>query len=133
MIAHLVTGNPLKLIVKLKGEIEITLPSVAGIYIRQNASRDFSHWLQENKWRQDRRCGKDYPLPDGKPAQCNPEGPLGPKQAGPCCSEYGYCGGSSAHCECANCIDYRTVGRTFKNVICAIISVRLYNFKNGGS
>ena len=60
------------------------------------------------KWRQDRRCGKDYPLPDGKPAQCNPEGPLGPKQAGPCCSKYGYCGGSPIHCECAKCIDYRT-------------------------
>ena len=70
------------------------------------------------KWRQDRRCGKDYPLPDGKPAQCNPDGPLGPKQAGPCCSEYGYCGGSPAHCDCANCIDYRT-----GNVSCNTIKV----------
>ena len=68
------------------------------------------------KWRQDRRCGKDYPLPDGKPAQCNPDGPLGPKQAGPCCSEYGYCGGSPIHCECAKCIDYRK-RKIFQNVI----------------
>ena len=81
------------------------------------------------KWRQDRRCGKDYPLPNGTPAQCNPDGPLGPNQAGPCCSASGYCGGSPAHCECdnwpighskrngAHCIDFRK-GRTFENVIC---------------
>ena len=68
------------------------------------------------KWRKDRRCGKDYPLPDGKPAHCNPDGPLGPKQAGPCCSEYGYCGGSPIHCECAKCIDYRK-RKIFQNVI----------------
>ena len=28
-------------------------------------------------------------LPDGTPAQCNPDGPLGHKQAGPCCSKNG--------------------------------------------
>ena len=75
------------------------------------------HITEIKKWRQDRRCGTDYLLPDGTPAQCNPAGPLGPQQAGPCCSEYGYCGSSPGHCECANCMDYRT-GKTFQNVKC---------------
>ena len=66
--------------------------------------------ITEIKWRQDRRCGADHLLTDGTPAQCNPAGPLGPQQAGPCCSEYGYCGGSPTHCECAKCIDYRGTG-----------------------
>ena len=70
------------------------------------------------EWRQDRCCGKKHLLPDGTPAQCNPDGPLGHKQAGPCCSEYGYCGGSPAHCECANCIDYNK-SKTFQTALCA--------------
>ena len=70
----------------------------------------------EIKWRQDRRCGTDYLSLDGTPAQCNPTGPLGPQQAGPCCSEYGYCGGSPAHCKCFKCIDYRTGDRSCNTI-----------------
>ena len=58
-------------------------------------------------------------LPDGTPAQCNPEGALGPKGKfipGPCCSPFGYCGSSPDHCECgANCIDYRK-SESFQNL-----------------
>ncbi len=84
----------------------MTFPSMAGIYIRQIVKHGVSHWLQEIKWRKDKRCGSNFLLPDGTPAQCNPAGPLGRKNAGPCCSEYGYCGGTQAHCKCAKCIDY---------------------------
>ena len=45
---YLITDNPLKLNVTLNGELKITLPSVAGIYIRQsNGEHDFLHWLQD--------------------------------------------------------------------------------------
>jgi len=51
------------------------------------------------KWREDDRCGPDYPLPDGTPAQCNPDG-------NPCCSDFGWCGNSAEYCDCKDCIDY---------------------------
>ena len=79
--------------------------------------RRYLYHITEIKWREDRRCAtnieiyrneSDYLLPDGTLAQCNPDGPRDPQQAGPCCSEHGYCGGSPAHCDCTNCIDYRT-------------------------
>ena len=80
--------------------------------------------ITEIKWRPDKRCGKKYLLPDGKPAQCNPAEPLGAF----CCSHYGYCGGNSAHCECTNCIDYR-IGKTFQNVIkTGLLKVRKFLF-----
>ena len=48
-MSNLISGtNPLKLIVTLKGELKIALPSVAGIYIHQsNVAHYFSHWLQD--------------------------------------------------------------------------------------
>ena len=51
--------------------------------------------------RTDERCGSEYPLSDGSPAQCDPYGNLF------CCSEYGFCGFTSEHCDCSECIDYR--------------------------
>eukprot|EP00931_Biecheleriopsis_adriatica_P067644 TRINITY_DN41754_c0_g1_i1.p1 TRINITY_DN41754_c0_g1~~TRINITY_DN41754_c0_g1_i1.p1 ORF type:complete len:916 (+),score=147.29 TRINITY_DN41754_c0_g1_i1:65-2812(+) len=54
------------------------------------------------RWRTDSKCGKNTaPLPDGKPAECNPEGDM------PCCSHLGWCGNSPAHCGCKGCVDYR--------------------------
>merc|ERR1712168_310209 len=39
------------------------------------------------KWRDDRRCGPEFPLPDGSgPTQCNPN------SANYCCSIHGWCG-----------------------------------------
>ena len=55
------------------------------------------------KWRYDGRCGSEYPLPDGSPSECDPDG------ENPCCSHwsYGYCGDGPAHCSCDGCIDYK--------------------------
>ena len=55
------------------------------------------------KWRDDRRCGYGYPLPNGSPAECDPLGWT------PCCShyEYGWCGRTANHCFCQYCVDYR--------------------------
>ena len=33
------------------------------------------------KWRYDGRCGENYPLPDGTPGQCDPDG------ENPCCND----------------------------------------------
>ena len=38
------------------------------------------------KVRKDRRCGPEFPLPDGSPSQCDPD------SANFCCSKWGYCG-----------------------------------------
>lgn len=58
----------------------------------------------QNRWRDDKRCGKAYPLQNGEPAQCNPNSNK------PCCSPSGWCGISSAHCRCKTCTDYRNQG-----------------------
>ncbi|XP_077993991.1 macrophage mannose receptor 1-like [Glandiceps talaboti] len=51
-------------------------------------------------WRDDGRCGVDYPLDDGEtPAECHPD-------SYPCCSRYGWCGITDAHCLCPTCIDF---------------------------
>ena len=55
-------------------------------------------------WREDGRCGEQFPLPNGQPGQCDPEGD-GPKK-GPCCSSKGFCGNTVKHCECSSCTDY---------------------------
>ena len=52
------------------------------------------------RYRQDSRCGSDYPLPDGAPAECRVQGA--------CCSKWGYCGITTAHCDCDGCIRYTT-------------------------
>jgi len=62
-------------------------------------------WV-EGKWRADRRCGPDYPLPDGseKPGECDPNSDFF------CCSKWGYCGGKTefaAHCSCPECVNYK--------------------------
>lgn len=57
-------------------------------------------------WRLDARCGTSssgevFDAPDGtKPALCNPTSDK------PCCSKYGYCGGTPDFCSCKGCVDY---------------------------
>ncbi|XP_077981186.1 uncharacterized protein LOC144436307 [Glandiceps talaboti] len=58
------------------------------------------------KWRDDLRCGPNYPLSDGSPAQCDPDALY------PCCSPYDWCGNTAAHCDCDGCIDYRVPVQT---------------------
>merc|ERR1711868_310696 len=55
----------------------------------------------EVTWRPDLRCGKKFPLPNGKPAQCNPNGRYY------CCSPHNWCGKTSAHCSCKGCVNYK--------------------------
>ena len=52
-------------------------------------------------WREDLRCGPNYPLQDGRPAQCDPNAVY------PCCSPAGWCGNTDAHCKCSGCNDFR--------------------------
>ena len=54
--------------------------------------------------RSDGQCGPELPLEDGSPSQCDPD------SADFCCSAYGYCGGSDAHCSCDTCINYKPSG-----------------------
>ena len=48
-------------------------------------------------------CGSNYPLPDGTPAQCDPDGDI------PCCSDDGSCSLDKSDCFCTDCVDYRFV------------------------
>jgi hypothetical protein len=47
------------------------------------------------------RCVRISPPPN-TPGECDLNSQY------PCCSPYGYCGDTAAHCECHDCIDYRT-------------------------
>ena len=62
----------------------------------QKLSQDFI-----GKVRKDRRCGPEFPLPDGSPSQCDPQSPNF------CCSKWGYCGGDDEHCNCPTCFNYK--------------------------
>ncbi len=53
--------------------------------------------------RTDRRCGKEFPLPDGSASECDGN------SANHCCSKWGYCGPGADHCDCVGCVDFRSV------------------------
>jgi hypothetical protein len=61
----------------------------------------------ERRWRFDGMCGAQYPLPDGGPTECDPDGYK------PCCSHgtsIGWnCASFRAPCTCLGCIDYQRV------------------------
>merc|ERR1712117_625937 len=57
----------------------------------------FTWATNSTDWRPDARCGAEYPLPDGRPGQCDPNGKW------PCCSPAGWCGDSDDHCKCEGC------------------------------
>ena len=65
--------------------------------------RDFKYekewWESENRktWRDDGKCGNSYPLPDGSPAECDPDG------KNPCCDGE-TCG---IQCRCYICTDFK--------------------------
>ena len=89
----------------------------------------FQEWRESNssqKWRNDGRCGKNYPLLDGTPSECNPDG------ENPCCYKSEYltksiyqCGNKYHQCLCHDCIDYRVVkeirNSSFNN--CSVVKV----------
>ena len=58
------------------------------------------------KWRNDRKCGSKYPMTDGTPAECDPDGEY------PCCNQSGECSKDGENsCSCPLCVDYRVVRR----------------------
>ena len=68
-----------------------------------NYTRIYREWEESGgtqKWRYDGRCGSKYPLPDGTPGQCDPEGDK------PCCGGSGYCGSEKRYCSCKDCVNY---------------------------
>ncbi|KAL5268772.1 hypothetical protein ACHWQZ_G002579 [Mnemiopsis leidyi] len=55
-------------------------------------------------WRDDGKCGTDYPLRSGEPSQCNPTGEK------PCCNgNLKDCGNTKEYCVCDKCRDYRPI------------------------
>jgi len=63
-----------------------------------------NYGMVREPWRSDGRCGKKFPMMNGKPHQCNPK--LSGRRKGPCCSASGYCGNTEKHCSCDTCVDY---------------------------
>merc|ERR1711890_66877 len=67
---------------------------------------NFTKREADEPWLPSGRCGPDHPLPNGEPAQCNPH--VSRNEVGPCCSDWGWCGPTSAHCNCDVCGDFRS-------------------------
>ena len=70
----------------------------------------------EPKWLPTEICGKWYPLSDGSPAECDPDG------ENPCCSTRtangkwdGKCGNTAEHCSNPGGVDYRVVDELRKS------------------
>ena len=91
---------------KLKGKCGNTTEHCSCLYCT-DYSRIQSEWREsegKKRWRYDRWCGDKFPLPDGTPSECDPDGRF------PCCNtEIGQCSISNKHCFCASCVDYRVV------------------------
>ena len=65
------------------GECGNTTEDCNGLY-SIDYRRIHREWRESNgtqKWRYDRKCGKDYPIPDGTPGQCDPDSKY------PCCDK----------------------------------------------
>jgi len=60
-------------------------------------SEKYSEPVPPYYWRGDGTCGADKPNSLGLPSECNPYSDM------PCCSEFGWCGNSAAHCKCEKC------------------------------
>ena len=54
------------------------------------------------KFRKDKRCGSTFQLDNGNISECDPYNDMYY-----CCSKWGYCGDTSEHCKCSECVDYR--------------------------
>ena len=78
-----------------------------------NYTRLYREWEESRgtqKWRHDGGCGRDFPLPDGTAAQCDPDGDK------PCCSGGwgGQCGNTAEHCSCRFCTNYTRLYREWE-------------------
>merc|ERR1712080_89102 len=65
---------------------------------------NFTKREADGPWLPSGRRGPDHPLPNGEPAQCNPY--VFQNEVGPCCSDWGWCGPTSAHCNCEVCVNF---------------------------
>ena len=65
--------------------------------------KDWRESDSKQRWRYDDWCGVNFPLPDGRPAECDPNGD------NPCCNVQGRCGRGPSNCFCSGCVDYRLV------------------------
>ena len=79
------------------------------------ADYKFAKWWRESggtqMWRNDGKCGSYYPLPNGKAAQCDPDG------ENPCCSNRhsdGECGNTTKHCSCKDCTNYKILYKEWR-------------------
>ena len=115
--------------------------SVNFTLVRESFRELAREWEQSGgkiKWRNDLRCGSYYPLPDGNPTECDPDGVY------PCCIRDGYCGNTAEDCLYSDCVDYRVVrelrkseenctltavGSFMKNVCFDETGERLFYFK----
>ena len=98
--------------IEVGGSIKMEMASVLGIAIVVAAMSSLSHANATSTvsppsrdWRSDGRCGTRYVLNDGRAGQCDPN--ARGKGEGPCCSRFGHCGDTAAHCDCAGCTDFR--------------------------
>ena len=57
---------------------------------------------KDQKFRKDKRCGSSFKLDNGNISECDPYNDMYY-----CCSKWGYCGDTSEHCDCSDCVDYR--------------------------
>jgi len=64
----------------------------------------------EQFWLSSLKCGVFSALEDGTVAGCDP------KSRFPCCGSGGWCGGTVNHCECKDCLDYRTPSAVLSRV-----------------
>ena len=54
--------------------------------------------------REDKRCGPSFKLDNGSVSECDPYSDMYY-----CCSKWGFCGDTSEHCKCSECVDYRKI------------------------
>ena len=92
-------------------------------YCKDCTDYKFEKWWRESggtqMWRNDGKCGDDYPLPNGTATECDPGGEK------PCCNRDGMCEYLFADCFCSGCVDYREVKKLRElGESCAIIKTR---------
>ena len=76
----------------------------------------YQDWIEsegKQRWRYDGGCGIWFNLPDGLPAECDPNGDK------PCCDSPigrypGRCGNTESHCNCENCVNFTRVYEDWK-------------------
>jgi len=61
----------------------------------------------DGAWLESGRCGEDNPSGYWDAGACDPFAWANEK--GPCCSDWGWCGHTPAHCDCYECVNYKEI------------------------